>query len=314
MKKILVVCEAGEGNGLGHFYRSLALAQILESDHRVTLLTNGTNLPECGIEVIATDFEAFHRIAAYDLAVLDGYEFPLPLLNALIDNNIPFVEVSDFDKMLYPTKWWINPSIDEQNTPGLGLNYSLLRKEILQEAQNRKFKESSSDTLFIAFGGTDESSYSLKVVQKLLPTQNFKRIGVLYPQSGKDFNKLKALEAEHKELTIFFNLSAAELIKAVDHYGLTLVSSSTIATEMIALRKVVFTCRLYENQRLLHFQMTENKAAIETKLQGLLSKPQSFIKKTRNLPDQQTLFEHQKKLIDGFSEERIRNFIANCFQ
>ena len=314
MKSVLIICEAGAGNGLGHFYRSVALAQILANNYQVTILSNGTHLPECATHLISMDFEQFRHLSDYNLAILDGYEFPLSIVNGLTDNNIPFVEVSDFDQQIYPTKYWINPSVDDQQTPGLGLNYSLLRNEILEEARIREFRKTNPNTLFIAFGGTDESSNSLKVIRKLLPIGHFKRIGVLYPSTGKDFPALKDLESKHDELELFNNLSAAELISAVDNFSYALVSSSTIACEMIALRKIVFTCRLYENQRLLHFQLIENKAAVETKLQDLLSSPQSFIQKIERLPDQQTLFEAQKKLIDGYAAERIRNFIANCFQ
>lgn len=314
MKRVLIACETGEGNGLGHFYRSVALAQILASNYDVTLLSNSFNLPDLGIRLIAMDFENFQAFDTIDLAILDGYEFPLSILNRLNEKNIPFVEVSDFDKPIYPTKLWFNPSINDQQTTGLGLNYSLLRREILEIAQKRTFHKTDTDTLFIAFGGTDEDSNSLKVIKKLLATAYFKKIGVLYPTKGKDHKQLKTLESKHTELKIFSNLSTVELIRVVDQYALTLVSSSTIACEMIALRKIVFTCRLYENQRLLHFQMTENKAAIEIKLRGLLNHPQSFIRKIKELPDQQALFEHQKKLIDGKAADRIRNFIANCFQ
>ncbi len=188
MKSVLIVCEAGKGNGLGHFYRSVALAQILANNYQITILSNGINLPYCNINLISVDsFEQFQTLPDYDLVILDGYEFPLSIISGLTENNIPFIEVSDFDKPIYPTKYWINSSINDHKTPGLGLNYSLLREEILDTARNKKFQETSPDTLFIAFGGTDEGSNSLKVIKKLLPTNSFKRIGILYPQSGKDF-------------------------------------------------------------------------------------------------------------------------------
>lgn len=315
MKSVLIVCEAGAGNGLGHFYRSVALAQILADNYQITVLSNGANLPDCDVNLISVEsFEQFQSLPDYELVILDGYEFPLSVVSVLTQNNIPFIEISDFEKPIYPTKYWINSSVNKQNIPGLGLNYSLLRKEILEVAQTKEFKPQNTNSLFIAFGGTDEQSHSLSVVKKLVSTAFFSRIGVLYLKTGKDFSALEKLKSEHPQLEIFSNLSTQELIKTVDDFSVALVTSSTIACEMVALRKIVSTCWLYENQRLLHFQLIENNAAIDTDLQKLISDPQTFIQKISELPDQQALFEHQKKLIDGNAAERIRTFISNCFE
>ena len=315
MKRVLIICEAGTGKGLGHFYRALALAQVLTDHYQLTLLSNNPNLPEIPFETIDVErFELFDDFEKYDLIILDGYAFGSDFISKLVGANTSFIEISDFAKPLYPAKHWINSSINDQYTPGLGLKYSLLRKEILEVARSKTFRQTETNTLFIAFGGTDEGSNSLKVIRQLLPTHYFKQLGILYPQTGKDFDTLKELESEHHELTIFSNLSATDLIQIVDDFSLALVSSSTIACEMIALRKIVFTCCLYENQELLHHQITGNNAAMETNLDVLVSDPGPFLQQIHTLTNLQALFSQQKTLIDGLAADRIRNFIANCFQ
>lgn len=316
MKSVLIVCEAGAGKGLGHFYRSAALAQIISGNFSVSILSNNPDLPKTTVDLLQTDnFEKFEAYKTFDLVVLDGYEFSSNLISTFLKSKIPFVEISDFKQQLYPTKHWFNSSINEQNIPGKGLRYSLLRTEFLEIARNKAFKFQSTDSVFVAFGGTDELSNSLQTVEKLLAEKTFSRIGVLYPKTGNDFETLKQLSVNNSGLQLYFNLSAQELIQTVENYSTCLVSSSTVACEMIALRKLVFTACLYNNQQLLHEQITHNNAAFEIDLANLNSEYfTTQLKHIENKEIQVKLFEQQKKLIDGNAENRIRTFISNCFQ
>lgn len=321
MKSILIVCEAGKGKGLGHFYRSLALAQILSNDFQVSILANNPDLPESEFKINqATDFESFSDYANFDLVILDGYEFSSNLIAILIENNLPFVEISDFSQPLYPTKHWINSSLNDPETTGKSLKYSLLRKELLEVAKTRTFEQKKLDSIFVAFGGTDELSNSLKIVEALHNIHYFSKIGVLYPSNGKDFDSLRKYAASDLdiEVTVFSNLSASELIQVTDQYAVALTSSSTIACEMVALRKVVHTCCLYQNQQLLHDQLTTSKAAFNLNLSMILDQPdlaESLVFELMNPEiEQETIFNFQKTLIDGFAEERICTFISNCFK
>ncbi len=317
MKSVLIVCEAGPGNGLGHFYRSAALAQIISGNFRVSILSNNPDLPKTTVNLLQTDdFEKFEHYNIFDLVILDSYGFNSNLISTLIKSEIPFVEISDFKQQLYPTKHWFNSSVNEQNIPGRGLNYSLLRPEFLEAARNKEFKFQSIDSVFIAFGGTDESSNSLRIVEKLLSEKVFARIGVLYPKTGADFEALKRLSESNSGLQLYFNLSAQELIQTAEKYSICLVSSSTIACEMIALRKLVFTTCLYDNQQLLHIQIIHHNAAFEidpAKLKANSEYFNSLLKNAENKEVQERLFEQQKKLIDGNAEDRIHTFISNCF-
>lgn len=318
MKSVLIVCEAGAGNGLGHFYRSVALAQMLFENYRVQLLANNPDLEGNSILPLVTvdTFENYPNYTDFDLIVLDGYHFDDRLIHPLIQLEIPLVEVSDFGHQLYPTSFWINTSINEQTAPGKGLSFSLLRPKILDIARNRTFSQQSTERIFIAFGGTDEQSNTLKTVETLLATRHFQQIGALYPPKGIDSEALNALCKTYPELTIHSNLSVEVLVQTLNDYGVCLVSSSTIACEMIALRRLVFTVCLYENQTLLHEQLTENGAAFELQLSELSQNPSSFLVKLDTLSNpeaQQTLFEQQKTLIDGNAASRMRKFIANCF-
>lgn len=315
MKSVLIVCEAEKGSGLGHFYRSIALAQILSSDCQISMLSNNSELPKTDfLFFIESRFEDFTDYQNFDLIVLDGYTFSSELIDLFQD--IPFVEISDFKEQLYPTKFWMNTSMMSE-LQGKGLQYSLLRKEILEAARTKSFEEKKLDTIFIAFGGTDEGSNSLKITRALRDIHYFSKIGVLYPSQGKDFNLLNELANSESdiEIKIFSDLSVNELIEGTENYSVALVSSSTIACEMIALRKVVYTCCLYENQQLLHGQLTESKTAISIQISNIISNTESFVNDLIQPKfDQETLFLSQKTLIDGFAEERIRKFIANCFE
>ncbi len=317
MKRILIVCEAGKGKGLGHFYRSLALAQILETDYQITLLSNGENLSNDDFKLVYTsNFEQFDGFTAYDLIILDGYEFSTAFISKLSSSNIPFIEISDFQEQLYLAPFWINTSM-KSDSPGKGLQYSLLRKEILEIAKNRTFEVKKPGSIFIAFGGTDELSNSIKTVKALLKTHDFTKIGVLYPENGKDLEALHtyATSESDVEIKIYSNLTVSELIDITDEYTAALVSSSTIACEMIALRKVVYTCCLYENQALLHNQLTTSNAAFSVNLEAVQNQRESLVVELIHLDiEQLTIFDSQKKLIDGKAEERIRTFISNCFE
>src|SRR6218665_2238271 len=202
MKSVLIVCEAGTGLGLGHFYRSLALAQMLSSDFQVMLLSNNSSLPETTFNRFIVDsFEDFPDYKSFEIVVLDGYQFNSRLISKFISESIRFIEISDFQEQLYPTPFWINTSM-ESDLPGKGLQYGLLRKEILEVAKKRTFEEKKLDSIFVAFGGTDELSNSLKRVEALDDAHYFSRIGVLYPDNGKDAELLKEYAASGLDIEV----------------------------------------------------------------------------------------------------------------
>ncbi len=319
---IAIFCEAGEGKGLGHFFRGIALAKVLQKRFFITLFVNRKDISHyCSstdLDWVKTieNFDDYNFTEQVNACILDGYTFSDDFITLLKKTGAPLIEISDFSQQLYNTPFWLNSSMESTDYAiGRGLQYSLLRPSILSIAAQRPFEPTTITSVFVAFGGTDELRKTLPTVKQLLASSNFNAITVIYPTHGIDYNELSTLEKTNKTLHIRHSLSEHELIECIDQSNICIVSSSTIACECIALRKIVFTTCLFENQHTLHQQLIAKKAAIELDIDAFIQHPSVFfqhIPYIQNPTIQASLFEHQQQLIDGNSAQRILEFIVHC--
>lgn len=314
-KEIILIAEAGQGKGLGHLYRMKALADLLSHDFQVSLLSNcsvdqlsllgNSSFKSISSASFSIDFSEAH------LVIVDGYTFPDALIHQLANLTIPVIEVSDFEQQLYPFFYWINSSNNTLKKEGMGLQYSLLRSSFLYQAQQPLPVELHKKRLFIAYGGTDEAGLTLQTLKAVLETNYFEQIAVLYPATGTSLDALKNIAAQHSHITIHSQLTETQLLSVLHSSDVCFVSSSTIACECIALRKMVFTACLYDNQKLLHEQLCSNHAAFSLNTEELFTNPNSLMEYIEALNETTISIQRkaQEQLIDGHAQERILVFI-----
>lgn len=285
-----IVCRA-DGNkdiGYGHFFRLLALIEILKNDFNCVYAINKPDdvvklhLNRTGVEIIELNidfnykqqgsgndmpFDMNGKILETDIIVVDGYHFGKLYQEGLSLTNEVQVFVDDL-LMEYPNAAAIinhAPGIDKnfiKSNPKMlsGLEYTFLRKDFFAEFIPNK---ESAGNIYVSMGGADKNSLSISICQSLLQTGLFRNIHVICTENFDplQLNKLKVL-SEWQPVFLHFNLSASELISVMNQCEYAFVSASTVLIEAYSRGLKCFTGYTIDNQNLMYNGFVNERLAI----------------------------------------------------
>jgi len=250
--KVFLRADGDSAIGLGHFFRVLALAEILEGKFdcyiaitnpndfiKEQVLSVGAGVIEVKDKPGADYLDLQDHLQEGDIVVIDSYLFGNDYQKKIKERGCTVIHIDDtFEEYPY-ADGIINHGIAA--TPGrytntsakifAGPDYSVLRKNFIQEAQKKKVKN-KFDTVFMCFGGADLQGLTYKYSDFITKDiKQIKNIHILLSSSYKgNVEKFSELSGG-ATITISQNLDSAEIIHLMNSCDFALISSSNIAYE-----------------------------------------------------------------------------------
>ncbi len=335
-KKAVLRADGNLKIGLGHIYRCIAIAEMIQLDFDCEFLLGYQSQFE---NVIPKQFTVKHIPhnyaidrenqwiqANYDtnslLIILDGYHFNSAYQKSIKKTNAKLVYIDDLlnehmcaDIVInHSPNVTINLYKKEKYTKiYTGLEYVLLRKRFLEEASEKKEKKNKISSALITLGGSDEYNITLKILISLLNINQINSINIVIGVSYPHTDKLKQEVARSsKNIKVFSNLSELEMIELMRNCDIAFAPSSTTSLELISVNSVIFGGYSAYNQEYLYNYLKAQQLIFDLgDLQKITSNEISdvVIKHINNEQDIAVMIASQRQVIDGKSGERILKII-----
>lgn len=309
--KVIFRADGNSQIGLGHLYRSLAMAEHLGNDYEICFLvredTTSGNLSlfkQYSSILIPTNIllknepdyieEQFNCLNS--ILVLDSYQFNNAYLQTLKNNKFITVYIDDKIELNFCSDAIINHSggilaeeyqKDQSTQLYLGPDYAILREAFFKA---RASNENKTMDVLVCFGGADSDNYTYQTIQRI-PCHY--KIGVVIGAGYKYKEMLLEYARQNLNIKIFFDLGSEELSLVMAQSSCAITSPSTISYEYLAASNgQLFLIKTAENQARIYKFLTDNYHA--KAFEGVI-----------------ILNERQTKPIDGKSPTRIRSIFNN---
>lgn len=207
MNNLLIRVDSTYESGMGHFMRTLALAQKWqkERDDIYFLINDNDNLKKRvlaeNMKYVVNPFKSGSNEDSHFLidivnekniswVIVDGYVFKEDYFRFLRENNINFLIFDDDGKKsrydsnivlnqnLHGKKEWYSFKKEIYTKLLIGTDYTLLRNEFLQFQGYKKIIKDKASNILITLGGSDVNNYSLDIL-KILNNINFNDFQVI---------------------------------------------------------------------------------------------------------------------------------------
>jgi len=268
-RTIIFRADGGPSIGMGHFTRTLALAEVLnEHFHCIFATQQPTEYQITEIErichgqiVLPEDDTHYGKFLTHlngtEIVVLDNYYFTTEYQIAIKAKGCKLVCIDDLHDQHFVADVIINHaegvdssvySVEPYTKLFLGFRYALLRKEFRVKTQLIKDKKFSC---LIMIGGTDPFGITNNILELLSSTEIQKPIAVI--ANSKSY---------YNSVEWFQNLTASEVVKLMENAEFGIFSASTIAIEACA-KRLPFICGYFvKNQIELYNGIKKSKLAI----------------------------------------------------
>lgn len=260
--------------GLGHLYRSAALAMMLPSFRRVLVTAADASILKNTIreafdEVLhlseekeATDFlQLIGRYGEADppLVVLDGYHFGMVYQREIKARVSGLVAIDDIHAYPFLADLVINHSpvsdlpqryrLSERTILAHGLAYGLLRQPFLRTARSAEQQDRGS-RFFICFGGSDALNVTTQLIN-WLSQLGYKRPldVVLGPANPHADTVADAAKRYVGKVTLFQALNDEQMIERYQQAALAFLPASTTLLEAMAVGVPTVIGYYVDNQR-----------------------------------------------------------------
>ena len=320
MTKIYFRADGNSQIGLGHVFRSLALAEMLRSDFDCIFMirTPSQDLKKNIqkslkiIELAATSpnqAEASHLAEKYfkknDIVVLDGYHFTSEYQKIIKSKGAKLVSIDDIYSSFFFSDLIINHAggITKDYYKNifytqfrLGLNYLLLRKEFLLTAQE-PYKKKNNANIFICMGGADANNDTIDVLKDIEKKTPAKApiCKVVVGQAYKHQSELAAFIKKTKlKVEVLTNLSAREILDTMQVCSTAICPPSSVSFEYLCSGGVLYLQQTADNQKDVKKYLLQEGLALEFKQ----AYPVQY-------SECASMFERQKSIIDGKSHLRL---------
>jgi UDP-2,4-diacetamido-2,4,6-trideoxy-beta-L-altropyranose hydrolase len=310
--EIIFRADGSTNIGLGHIYRSCALAQILNKSFATTFVTRNPsvdlkNIILSSVNNVVTieenkniddEIEILGKIAGKkDIVVLDGYSFTGDYQEKLKQiTNAAIVCIDDIHTGFYHADALINHigaiSIDDYASRAttaffLGTDYALVNPVFLEmTVRNHKNKQ-----LLVCLGGADPLNHTLEVI-KSIPVDRFDHTTVIIGEGYKHARELKEY-CTGKKITIKQSLTPAEVAFVMSQCYYAILSPSTVSYEYLQAGGILYLYQIADNQQRVKDFYIENGIALDF---------QDFAKSNIN---EDAMLVSQRKFFDRKSHDRL---------
>ncbi len=250
-KKIVFRADGNSSIGMGHFVRSLALAEQLKGEFFITFATRTPSdyqrammKATCDevIELPGDEQAHFNQFLGYltggETVVLDNYFFDTDYQLKIKALGCRLVCIDDTHDCHYAADVVINHALgltremfscEPYTQLCLGLDWALLRMPFLKHFP----LPDRGDSLFVCFGGVDANNLTMKTLQAV---DQIGAIDTIYAVVGDAYSykrELKAYAQNNPKTKILKNLSAAEMVSVMSSCRAAVVSASTVLWESV---------------------------------------------------------------------------------
>jgi UDP-2,4-diacetamido-2,4,6-trideoxy-beta-L-altropyranose hydrolase len=266
VKKIVKIRADGDAEiGLGHLFRCIALAEMLQKDFSIhffsltipeslqtILLNKGFSFTKMEVE---RDFMKF--LAGDEIVVLDHYQLSSSYQKEVRNKGCKLVCIDDLHEKEFFADLIINhlPGADPKDYKAqsytnfaLGVDYALLRPLFLQKDKGEKGAEAIK-SIFICFGGSDIRNLTKQVLGIVCGYSEFEQINVVL---GPAYNYLEDLMPNinsDNRVKVFQDLKEDQILQLMKISDLAIVPASGILYEIVATNTPVITGSYVDNQK-----------------------------------------------------------------
>jgi len=322
-KRIIIFrTDGGPSIGMGHFTRTLALAEMLNEHFNCIFATRQPTAYQIAeIERIChgridlpDDDSHFEKFLTYlkgeENVVLDNYYFTTDYQKAIKDKGCKLVCIDDMHDKHYVADVVINHaigidsyvfSIEPYTKLLLGFKYALLRKEFFKEFKTNIDKEFSC---LIIMGGADPFGVTNHLVEVLAKINLLKPIAVVSPN-----------KTNHENVVLFKNLTALEISKLMEKADFGIFPASTVAIEACA-KRLPYICGYFvDNQIELYKGILNQKIAVCVGNFKILNENQlsAAIAELSNNKKKKSIQKRQHAVIDDQIEKRFIKLFNNLW-
>ncbi|MCU4177472.1 UDP-2,4-diacetamido-2,4,6-trideoxy-beta-L-altropyranose hydrolase [Carboxylicivirga sp. N1Y90] len=322
---IIFRADGGPSIGMGHFVRTLALAEMLKDDFCCTFATIEPTEYQIGeIERICDNridlpnndshFTLFlEHLKGDEIVVLDNYYFTTEYQRSIKARGCKLVCIDDIHDKHYVADIVINHaeginpckfSKEDYTSLLLGYKYALLRSEYLENTSSDNIKKYSC---LIMLGGSDPLNITSQIVSTIDNYFFDKPIAVVVSNQNIATEKFK------NQYEFFSNISGKQVLNLMRSSNFGFFPASTVSIEACAAR-LPFICGYFvDNQKEIYQGLLNNNLAECIGDFGEL-RNESFknaISKITNVNNHNRIKKLQARFMDGFSINRIKSEFLN---
>lgn len=324
-RKIIFRADGGPEIGMGHFVRTLAIAEMLKDDYYCIFATQSpSSYQKIEISKVCdekidlpnneTHFSVFlNHLNGDEIVVIDNYNFTTEYQQLIKNKGCKLVCIDDLhDKESY-ADLIINHALgvcsrDYNAQPytqfALGPKYVLLRKVFLEQAKKQKITK-EINTVFICFGGLDDNDLTKNALIASLDFDELKEVIVITGSAYKYLDSLKVVIDENKKITHYHAINQELMLALMLKADFAIVPASGILYEVLATKIPVITGAYINNQDFFLKDLVKHKFVLPIedfsteKIRDSIKSVLSNNAKVNN-----------KGLFDGLSGERISTLFS----
>lgn len=321
-RTIIFRADGSPSIGMGHFTRTLALAEMLNDYFNCIFATRQpTEYQISEIEKIChsridlpeddTHFKNFlTHIKGDEIVVLDNYYFTTEYQIAIKAKGCKLVCIDDLHNQHFVADVVINHaegidssvySVEPYTKLLLGFKYALLRKEFRDKKRLRKNKHFSC---LIIIGGTDPFGITYNILEQLNSIEMQKPIAVIADSKPC-----------YKNVEWFQNQTASKVAELMENADFGIFSASTVAIEACA-KRLPFICGYFvRNQIELYNGINKFKLAICIDDFRTLNKNQLLyaLSDLSNNETKNSIQQRQKEAIKNQMQQRYLSLFNNLW-
>jgi len=270
-RTIIFRADGGPSIGMGHFTRTLALAEMLnEHFHCVFAARQPTEYQVAEIEKIChgridlpeddSHFEQFlTHLIGNEIVVLDNYYFTTDYQKVIKAKGCKLVCIDDMHDKHYVADVVINHAPLRRDLFSnsiytrllIGFDFALLRGDFFQNQFNSHTPH-TMNTAFLCMGGADFNNLTSRVLDDLMAINTLEAVIIVVGNAYQYFENLKSKVNDYskrKKIHLFQNLNAKELINQMNRSDFAIVPCSTILLETVSQKLPILTGYYVENQK-----------------------------------------------------------------
>jgi len=281
--KVYFRADGNTQTGLGHLYRSCALAQMIKDEFECVFVTRfvtehlRTEIGSAASQLIVLDesdrhFDEFLDLLTGDeIVVLDNYFFDASYQKKIKDKGAKLVCVDDRKSITYYCDVIINHVIgisaeDLSALPYtkfcLGTDFALLRPAFI-ESMKHAYPMPEDKTILIAMGGTDYNNHSLAVAELLLSGSDFDVV-VLIGDAYLHASSLEELKTEYPgRINVYRNLDENKIIALLKQSSIVICPPSSFSYEVCAVGRPLIVGSFAPGQMEIAGQLAKYNLAID---------------------------------------------------